>query len=115
MEKTKPNKIEHESVLEHQENEARVALRQSLIDDSQDEKTAVGTILHRCNHLYSLINVRQSCDKDDQGFQSLTVSIKRESKKILTLLDEFLVMKHQHNEQQHAIVKRLIKVLKKHK
>lgn len=94
----------------------RLEIKQAMIDDSQDEHMAIGTILHRCNYLYSLINYRlRVTDKNSEQFHSYTLSIKREVKYILGLIENFYAMKTKHFEHQHSILSQLVKSLKKHR
>ena len=97
----------------NKDDSARMELHQAMIDDTQDEQMAVSSIFYRTNYLHSLINQRnRENDKNSSLSQSLTLSISRESKHIISLIEEFHAMKTKHFENQHMILKRLIKKIK---
>ena len=90
-------------------------IQQAMIDDTKDEQMAISTILYRTNYLHGLINQRtREINKTSTSSQSYTLSIIRESKHIISLIEEFHTMKTKHFEQQHSILTRLIKVMKKY-
>jgi len=95
----------------------RLQLRQLLYDHSRNEEVAVGTILHRCNHLYQLVNKLMTNEMDgvDHFTQhSYEMSMENERSEIMQLINLFRETKLKNTEQQNAALKLLEKSIKKH-